>query len=73
MKCLNSECKWFNTGTCILGIAKDHGECNPVYVKCSNCGSIDIINNEFSPEEKPYVIRTEHTCRKCKHYWYEED
>jgi len=43
------------------------------HLRCPNCGSKDISNNEFSPEEKPYVIRIEHTCNKCKFYWYEED
>lgn len=41
--------------------------------KCPNCGSKDILENSFSPEDKPYVIRTEHTCKECNFYWYEDD
>lgn len=31
MDCINMKCTYRNTGSCILGIAKDHGECHPEY------------------------------------------
>jgi hypothetical protein len=44
-----------------------------VVEKCQLCNSEDIISNEYSPEDKPFVIRTERTCKSCGHYWYEDN
>ena len=37
---------------------------------CERCGSENIDFNSFSPEEKPYVIRTEYRCQTCDSFWY---
>lgn len=40
--------------------------------KCSRCGS-KVVTNEYSPEDEPYILRTEYICANCKYYWYEDD
>lgn len=39
---------------------------------CERCGSDDIGFRRFSPDDEPYVIRTEYNCNSCKLFWYEE-
>lgn len=39
---------------------------------CESCGSDDIDFYRFSPDDKPYVIRTEYSCNSCKNFWYED-
>jgi len=41
--------------------------------ECPNCGAHDISEYSFSPDDKPYVVRTEYTCCACKYFWCEED
>lgn len=40
--------------------------------KCERCGSYDIGFSRFSPDDEPYVIRTEYNCYSCNLFWYEE-
>ncbi len=40
---------------------------------CESCGSdgsdyIDV--HRFCPDDKPYIIRTEYSCKVCKNFWY---
>lgn len=39
---------------------------------CESCGSDDIGFNRFSPDDEPYLIRTEYSCYSCKDFWYED-
>lgn len=42
-------------------------------INCFRCKSEDIRINNFSPDDKPYVIRTEYQCKECLNFWYEDD
>ena len=33
-------------------------------------GSDYIDVYRFSPDDKPYIIRTEYSCKVCKNFWY---
>lgn len=41
-------------------------------IKCS-CGSVNIIANQNSSEDRPHILLTEYNCSECKSYWYDED
>ncbi|HHX61095.1 MAG TPA: hypothetical protein GX707_10350 [Epulopiscium sp.] len=42
-------------------------------IECHQCGCKDILVNEGSNEDEPWVIVTHYKCQKCKAYWYDED
>lgn len=37
---------------------------------CESCGNEDMYISQFSPDDKPYIIRTEYSCKTCKNFWY---
>ena len=39
---------------------------------CESCGSDDIGFHRFSPDNMPYITRTEYSCYSCKSFWYED-
>jgi len=39
---------------------------------CERCGSDEISFNRYSPDDKPYAIRTEYTCKECGNFWYQD-
>lgn len=49
MDCINKNCQYKNTGTCITGIAKEHGECHPKYIsehKCAKLKDLELALKE---------------------------
>lgn len=40
--------------------------------RCPRCNSNNINIYRFSPDDKPYVIRSEYSCKRCKNFWYED-
>lgn len=40
--------------------------------RCHRCKSEDLNIYSFSPNDKPYLIRREYSCKRCKNFWYED-
>lgn len=42
-------------------------------IRCHRCNSEDLQVYKFSPDDKPYITRSEYSCKRCKNFWYEDN